>query len=320
MSDQELLLKVAHYYYIEGLTQSQIAKRISLSRPTIVRMLQQAREDGLVEIRLTKDLPQTTLLESKIEKTFINKGLNEVIVVGAANDSPKEAVAKAASQYLKRVIRPQHLLGVGWSTTLSYVPAHFSPGQYNPKGIVQLVGSAGKIPGANAYEIAIKLGSTFDVPVEHMPTPAIVESKQIRDALMRDATIRHTMDFAPKCDIGLVGIGEVSDSSTMIQTGYLKSQDLEFVAAKEGVGDILGHYYDINGQEIDTPWQDRIMGMSLKQLCQIDNVIGVATGKEKSLAVWGALHGGYINTLIVDMSLAETISARLDQEESSFVG
>jgi DNA-binding transcriptional regulator LsrR (DeoR family) len=185
---------------------------------------------------------------------------------------------------------------------------------------VQTVGSAGNIPGANAYEIAIKLGSTFDVPVEHMSTPVIVESKQIRDALMRDATIRHTMDFAPKCNIGLVGIGEVSDSSTMIQTGYLKSQDLEFVAANEGVGGILGHYYDVNGQEIHTPWQDRIMGMSLKQLCQIDNVIGVAAGKEKSLAVWGALHGGYINTLIVNMSLAETISARLDQEESSFVG
>jgi DNA-binding transcriptional regulator LsrR (DeoR family) len=106
----------------------------------------------------------------------------------------------------------------------------------------------------------------------------------------------------------------------MIQTGYLKSQDLEFVAANAGIGDILGHYYDINGQEIYTPWQDRIMGMSLEQLAEIENVIGVAAGKEKSLAVLGALRGGYINTLIVDMPLAESMSVRLDQEKSSFAG
>lgn len=316
-NNQGLLLKVAQYYYIEGLTQGTIAKRVNLSRPTIVRMLQQAREDGLVEIRLTQPLPQTTLLESKIEKIFLNYGLNEVIVTGTTNGSPKEAVAKATSQYLQRVLRPHHSLGVGWSTTLSYVPSYFSPGQYIPKHIVQLVGSGGKLSGANSYEIASKLSNACDIPLEHLPTPAIVESAEICAALMRDATIRHTMGFAPKCNIGLVGIGQVSDSSTMIQTGYLKPQDLKDVAANNGVGDILSHYYDINGKEIPTPWKDRIMGIDLEQLQQIDNVIGVVAGVEKGKAVLGALRGGFINTLIIDIPLAETLLEQIDQEEGS---
>lgn len=316
-NNQDLLLKIAWLYYMEGLTQGEIAQRVSLSRPTIVRMLQQAREEGLIEIRLTRPLPQTTILETELEKTFAAYGLREVIVANVTSEQPKVAVAQAAGNYLQRVLRSNDILGVGWSTTLSYIPVYFTPGQYTPARIVQLVGSVGKMPGANAYEIAIQLGTLLNAPVEHMPAPVIVESAAVREALLRDPTTRRTMEWARQCNLGLVGIGEVSADSTMIQTNYLTAQDLKEVAEKNGVGDILSRYYDINGQEVPTHWQDRIMGLDLAEVSQIDNLIGVAAGVEKSLAVLGALRGGYINTLVVDIPLAQELLAQVKQEKNT---
>lgn len=311
-SDQDLLLKVAWLYYKRGLTQGDIAQRVKVSRPTIVRMLQRARDRGLVEIRLTRPLPEATALGARIEMAFGQSGLKEAIVVDAARGAAKEAVALAASNYLRRVLRPRDLLGVGWSTTLSHIPACFKPGRHAPSRIVQWVGAVGEMEGANAYDIALRLGSILKAPVDHIPAPAIVDTPGVRRALLSDPTTRRTLVRADRCNIGLVGIGVASSGSTMIQTGYLSRNDLKAVAEKGAVGDILSRYYDANGKEVATAWQDRIVGLNLEQLRRVDNLIGVAAGPEKGQAVLGALRGGYINTLVVDLRLAKELVAEAE--------
>jgi DNA-binding transcriptional regulator LsrR (DeoR family) len=307
LENQKFLLKIAWLYHIQGLTQDQIAKRVSLSRPTIIRALQQAQEKGLVEIRLTMPLPHTTFLENNLEEAFSQCGLREVIVVDEINNTPPKAVAQAASKYLQRILRPKHILGVGWSSTLGSIPEFFTPGQYVPNRIVQLVGSVGNVPGVNSYEIAFQLGNQLNVPVEYIPTPMIVETTAIRDALVRDHTISNTLMWANRCNIALVGVGAINPDSTLIQTGYLTHQDFQLLADQGCVGDILTRYYDIQGQEFIAPWNERMIGLNLEQIRKIDNLIAVASGKEKALAVLGALRGGYINTLIVDVELAKQI-------------
>ena len=309
-SRQDLLLKVAWLYYKGGLTQDDIAKRVRVSRPTVVRMLQQARSTGLVEIRLTRALPEVASLATRVEVAFGGNGLKEVIIVDAPSSDAKSAVARAASDYLRRVLRSGDLLGVGWSTTLSQIPAHFRPGRYAPARIVQWVGAVGEMAGANAYDIALRLGSLLGVPVDHIAAPAIVDTARVRRAMLSDPTTRRTLARARKCNIGMVGIGVASSESTMIQTGYLTRRDLKAVARDGAVGDILSRYYDECGREIATAWQDRIVGIDLEEVHRVENLIGVATGAEKSLAVLGALRGGYINSLIVDLRLARAIAER----------
>ncbi len=306
--NQDLLLEVAWLYYIRGLTQGEIASRVNLSRPTIIKMLQQAREEGLVEIRLTRPLPRSLELGRKLEELFAGTEVREVVVAEAG----KEAVGRAAAAYLSRAIKPKSVLGVGWSTTLKCIPRFFSPGKHTPRCIAQFVGAVGEMFGANAYEIAMELGRILDVPVEHLPAPAIVESRSVRDALMRDPAISRTLEWARRSDIGLVGIGTASPSSTMVQTGYLSAEDMEMVASRGAVGDILSHYFDIEGNLVPTPWEDRIVGLTMEELRRVENVVGVAAGEEKTDAVIGAVRSGVINTLVVDEPLAEAI---IDAEE-----
>ena len=306
-NSEHYLLKAASLYYIEGLNQNEIAKRFGISRPTVVRMLRQAREKGLVEIKITKRLPQSTIIATEIESAFSHCGLQEVIVVDETDLTPKEVVARAAGQYLQRTLRPHHVLGIGWSTTLLHLPHYFSPTHYRPERVVQLAGSAGGEYGSNSHEIASRLSHKLDVPLEHIPAPVIVPTKEASDSLQKDPTIKRTLSHAKECSFGIVGIGVVTGGSTLINSGYLKKKDIEQLAKKGAVGDILAHYYDKDGNEVEAPWDDRRISADLKQIRKIDNLIAVAAGKEKAQAVKGALMGQYINTLIIDTELAESI-------------
>lgn len=313
IDDPELLLKVAWLYYVKDLTQEEIAKQVGLSRPTIIRLLKLAREQRIVEFRITRPLPRAFELGFQLEETFGPYGLQEAVVVSPSNGDSKGDVARAAALYVQRILLPDQILGVGWSTILGRMPAYFTPDKHSPSSIVQLVGSVGNVPGVdsfNSFEIAVRLAHMLNVPVHHIPAPAIVESPEIRNILLQDPLTRHALEMAGKCQVGLVGIGVTSANSTMIQTGTVRSDEVAGVAAQGGVGDILAYCYDIEGRAVRTPWQDRIMAISQQQLKEFDNLIGVAAGTKKASAVIGALRGSYLNTLVVDVPLAEAIMSQ----------
>src|ERR1700735_5832238 len=75
---EELLLRVAWFYYKDELTQDEIAKRLSVSRASVGRMLDRARKVGLVSINLNADHLDAFEVSSELRRTF---DLTEALVV-----------------------------------------------------------------------------------------------------------------------------------------------------------------------------------------------------------------------------------------------
>ena len=48
----DLLSRIAWMYYNDEMTQKEIADRLGLSRIKVLRLLKQAREEGIVEIKI----------------------------------------------------------------------------------------------------------------------------------------------------------------------------------------------------------------------------------------------------------------------------
>lgn len=301
------MLKAASLYYMKGLTQEQIAKKFGMSRPTIVRLLKQAVDEGIVEIRLTKKLPHTVELETLIEAHYEGFGIHQVVVVESHNEEPKQAVGRAAAQYLEHNLRDHHILGVGWSSTLTQIAQFLHARKHKPQRIVQLGGHVEGIGFANAQHICIQMGAILDVPVETIPAPVLVENSQLCQALLRDRSVLNTMQWGAKCNIGLVGIGVATSQSTLIKAGYLNESEIAVMHDKGAVGEVLSHYFDQSGDEISTPWFDRMISVDLASLKAIDNLIGVAAGVEKFHALDGAIKSGIFNSLIIDATLAQAV-------------
>ena len=144
----ELLLRVAWFYYKDELTQDEIAKRLSVSRASVGRMLDRARKVGLVSINLNADHLNAFEVSRNLRRTF---GLSEALVVpdhAAANDDHHGLNARlglGGAQFMSTHLRPGGTLGVGWGETVSRVIAATNFGVVGPVRMVTLTG------GVDAY-------------------------------------------------------------------------------------------------------------------------------------------------------------------------
>ena len=100
----EQLIKVARMYYEQEMSQEEIAKEIKCSRPYISRLLADAKEAGIVQVKVIPPKGYEQAMEAKIKRNL--GGLDKVIIVPKKNNASKlDIVAKAAAEYLENVVR-----------------------------------------------------------------------------------------------------------------------------------------------------------------------------------------------------------------------
>jgi DNA-binding transcriptional regulator LsrR (DeoR family) len=141
-----------------------------------------------------------------------------------------------------------------------------------------------------------------------LPAPSSVGSKDARDVLLDDPFVRRAVSLFDDLDVALVGIGGQEPSGLLASSGNVFSpEELKTVRAAGGVGDIGLRYLCADGEPVDSPLDDRVIGIELAQLKQVPRAIGVAGGPGKTEAIHAALIGGWINSLITDRPTAERL-------------
>lgn len=313
MTDNTLLYKIAKAYYEDGLTQDQIGKRFGVSRIKVSRLLQQARQNRVVQITITPPMDSFGDLERELEAAY---GLDEVLVV-AANSSAQHEVAPrlgvATAGYLARCLGDQQVLDLSWGSTLLAVIEALAPQSLPDLRVVQMLGGLGRAESETyGADLTMRMAQTLGARMRLLPSPGIVSSKLVRDALLEDANIAETLALAARADLALVGIGSPQPGSVILEAGILKESDLAELRAQGAVGDIALRFFDENGCAIDHPINDRIIGLDLTQIKQIPRVIGVAGGDGKYEVIRGAVRGRLIDVLITD----EFTATRLLREKT----
>jgi DNA-binding transcriptional regulator LsrR (DeoR family) len=113
-----------------------------------------------------------------------------------------------------------------------------------------------------------------------------------------------------------LGIGSVEPSELLALSGNIFSkEELESLRSQGAVGDICLRFFDAKGSPIQTPLNDRVIGMELEQLRKVKRSVGIAGGQRKLTAIKGAVLGGYINVLITDLFIAKgLVASELSQD------
>jgi DNA-binding transcriptional regulator LsrR (DeoR family) len=129
--------------------------------------------------------------------------------------------------------------------------------------------------------------------------------------LLEDPFVSRAMSLFDGLDVAYVGIGGQEPSGLLASSGNVFSpEELQTVREAGGVGDIGLRYLCADGQPVDTPLHDRVIGIELEQLKRTPRSIGVAGGPGKTEAIRAALVGGWINCLITDTCTAERLLER----------
>ena len=309
---EELLLRVAWFYYKDELTQDEIARRLSVSRASVGRMLDRARKVGLVSINLNADHLDAFEVSSELRRTF---NLTEVLVVPDHDKEPADhhrlnaRLGLGGAQFMSTHLRPGGTLGVGWGETVSRVIASVNFGAVGPVHMVTLTG------GVDGYlqTILSSKGETGTEPeattATIIPTPIVASTPKLAAALKAEPAIQQVLTQACGVDQAIVGVGTPAADATIVQMGYLAADDVRLLHDRGVVGDILGQFFDADGRVVNLPIHERRIGIELSDLASIPKVVGVAGGLHKTEAILGALRGGFLDVLVTN----ELVALRLLQ-------
>ena len=301
----DLITRIAWLYYKEGLKESRIATMLGLSRSKVGRLLQKAREDGIVHFQVFGPTSNCLEIEKKLIDLFDLE--DAVVVPTVSEDKIRESLGRAAAQYLERHLTSGALFAVGWGITISEVAKFIRPQEIQDLRIVTLNGGLTPSFYLNPYDVGSRLAYIFGGQCYYVHAPAITASEELCRSLKADATVKQALEMAKHADYSMVGIGRAGAESTLVKMRYLNLGETEALRQQGAVGDILGQFFNAQGEKVDCDLHQRIVAFPIEGLRTMDNVIGLAGGKTKVKAILGAIWGGFIKILITDEETAEDL-------------
>ena len=318
-----LVLKAAYLYYISQKSQSQIAKELGISITTVSRLLKKAKEERIIEFVIRDPLVQCIEMEQKLEQVL---GIKEVVIAPALRledgmnmdidpDNVKKLVALEAARYLQRIIKQNDVVGFTWGSTVYQMINYLNPAQKVDAEFVSLHGSlANSVPEWDVRTLVDRIAKAFSGKKYTLLTNTLMRSSKTVDLLKQETNISTVYEMFDKVNIAVNGIGVFYPETTTVlaRPDYLPPKDLRELRAKGVVGDIALRFFDKDGRECDTSLKDRTISIDFDVFHRIKNKITLASGSQKAYAVYSAVRGGLVDTLIIDSNLG---SALLDLSE-----
>lgn len=307
VEDQRLVLKVATLYYQEELTQSEIAKKIGVSRPVISKLLQTARDKGIVEIYIKDENAVAVNLGVQLEKKF---QLEDVVVVPVHNNQSSEKtrieLARMAASFLTKRLPFVSSIGVSWGTTLADVIDEMPFLSHPNVKVVPLVGGvSGKHLDFDTNHLVFRLSEKLSSTCRYFYAPALAESKELASVLKGSELVNDAMTEAQSVDLALIGVGNPSKKSTWERLGYIDNQLLPEIKETTVVGDAVASLYNRDGNTVRNDMTDRMLGLTVEMLSSIPKVAIVASGKEKAESIFPLIENKRATILIIDQGIAE---------------
>lgn len=307
-----ILADVAEMYFVEGLNQAQIAKRIGVTRSMVSRMLTEARHKNIVKIKIERRFNFDAKSQNELIQRFELE--QAAVFIGYVEDHSRylSRVGAVAAEVIKPYLRPGIVLGTAWGTTLDAAIHALDVQHAIDIKVVQLVGALG---GRNleydSHGVVRQLVNKLGGEGYYLNVPYIVDKAETVDSLIQAQGVNETMELMKQCDVGLFGIGSTElDYSTFYSEGYLILDDMRGLAQYGAVGNVCGLFFDKDGQATAREFQSRSFTIHKRDLLNIPVRIGVAGGPGKINAILGALRGKYINVLVTDeFTAAEVLRA-----------
>src|SRR5580698_7536429 len=313
-SEVVLAARVARQYYLEGVSKIDIAERLGISRFRVARLLDSARESGLVRIEI--GLPGGVLdagLSAELCSVF---GLRQAFVFNFGDDeSPlRLRLGEAVGQVLMDLIKPADVLGLSWSRALSGLTAALT--QLPPCPIVQLTGAVPPPDGRDLLDLVRSVARVGGGPAHVFYAPMILDDAQTAAAIRRQGDIAEAFALVPSVTIAVVAVGGWAPGLSTIYDAITPAER-DALAALGVCAELAGVFIGQDGRPVATPLDSRMIVTPGAALERIPLVLSVAYGVSKSPAVCAAIRGDMVHGLVTHASLARAL---LNQADGRDVG
>lgn len=313
---EERLAHAAFLYYIEGLSQADVARVLGVTRSNVSRMLSAAREQYIVRFEIAYPLERDPALERRLASMFAANGVRDVMVVPSRDTGVGRvshsllAVGQACCSWLDINLKDQQRLGLCWGSTMEAMveSAHFD--RRVDVEVVQIAGELSIDSRFSGHDLVRNLAEKLGGRYQYFNAPAITPDEATAKALLNSPQVFSALASARACDVAVIGIGQfaLGSSDLFLQRAGASDAEIQEAHDRGAVGQISGRFFDRTGQQLDLSLNRRVLSLDLAEITAIETIVAVASSVHKAEAVHAAIQGGLINILVVDDLLAQELA------------
>jgi DNA-binding transcriptional regulator LsrR (DeoR family) len=300
-----LTASVARRYYLDGRSKVEIAEEFGLSRFKVARLLDDARNSGLVRIEIGHPGAIDIELSGRLMEEL---GLQHCVVTDTPDESPvriREHLGAAAAELLTELITPDDVLGLSWARSVSAMAIAIKRLATVP--VVQLTGALSR-PGVDesSIELVRDVARVSGGPAYFFYAPMAVPDAATARALRRQPEVAQALARIGSVTKAVAGVGAwAPEQSTLYDaTGDAERAEL----ARRGVcADVSGILIDAHGVPVTAALSKRMIGITGEQMRSIPEVIGIVYGTAKVDALIAAVRGGLVNSVVTHSTLATAV-------------
>lgn len=298
-------LEIAQKYYLHGMTMDVIARQLETSRSTVSRLLQFARDSGLVEIRVMPPRSRAHPLERVIAQTYDVRAHVVPVPNTATTVERLERTAIQAARLLNSVFESDMIIGLSWGTMVHAISQCLIPKPTTNCQFVQLNGMGFSRTTGSHYASAIMdaFASAFEAYVWQFPVPVFFDRPETKAALLEERSLQSIVALQRSVDAVLFSVGTVTQgvpSSPYLHGYFLDEADFGLLAEDHAVGDIATTYLRLDGSHDGIRFNARTSGPDLDRIREVKHRICAVAGDHKIDALQAALVGGFVTELVVD--------------------
>lgn len=310
---RRMRLRAAWMYFIEEMTQNDIAQQLGVGRVTVVRLLTDARERNEVKFSIQGGLQECIEVARELEKRF---QIDEVIVVPMSNPEADATgpISTATGMFLNEIVTPGLRIGVGWGRTLLESLSYISEVATPDMAVVSLLGGITKVKQFNPSEFAWRFSNLFQADCYLMTAPAIVDSPATKKALIDNCGLGEVFERAQTLDAVLLSVGDLDVEGTPYRNGFVSESVRSAMVAQGAVGETLFNYFDAKGKPVKSAISGCVMAVPLKTIVDTPKRIIASGGLRKAEALLGAIRMVRPTVLVTDEFAARRI---LDLDKKS---
>ncbi|PPG10168.1 DNA-binding transcriptional regulator [Rathayibacter sp. AY1F4] len=303
----DVVFQAARMYYVEDATQVEIASRLDVSRPTVSRLIAEARRLGLVRITVVDPFEDATAGTADALRDALGLRSVHLAAVTHASTLGRDLAVPVAAALAEMELRSGDALLMSLGRTVHDIArSGLLPRLPGVTMVPAVGGQAEPQPWFQTNEItrmaaeASGARSSF-LFAQSFPSPAMRSGLEEDPAFLEVRTLWSTAKGA------LLGIGAPTATRDNLSSGLPSDEGLFDDAA----GDVCLNFFHADGSALEFPGSDRMVRVSREDLAAVPHAVGVAVGAEKTASIIGAVRGSLINTLVTDAATAAAILAAL---------
>lgn len=310
---EKLSIATAKLYYESNYSQQQICDKLGISRPTVSRLLQYAKDQGYVQIEVINPFENVDHLAEDLKEKF---QLDKVFVTFAPVDKYSEivkSITTCAAEYLDEIVNDADIIGVSWGATLNALATKINNKNVSGVQVVQLKGGMSHSKTqTHAIETVNLFARAYYSTPNYLHLPVVFDRKEVKDVVSEDRHIQRIMQLGRDANVAVFTVGSAEPDSLLFNLGYFNKEETANIQEK-AVGDLCSRFIDVKGDICDETVNDRTVGIELKDLKVKEQSILVAGGNHKVEAICAALRGKYANVLVIDQFTAKKILAHCER-------